>query len=87
MVLSEFSGIVFASLTLSLVLGTIFGYIMTTIIFMMSPFSRILTAAITFPVSFLTTILLIEVLVMIGAAAFPAREASKMDPAIILRNL
>jgi ABC-type antimicrobial peptide transport system permease subunit len=86
-VLSEFSGVVFASLTLSLLLGTIFGYIMSTIIFIMSPFSRLLEAVVTFPIPFLTSILLIEVIAMIGATIFPAREASKTDPAIVLRNL
>jgi ABC-type antimicrobial peptide transport system permease subunit len=87
MVLSEFSGVVFASLTLSLLLGTIFGYIMSSIIFLMSPFSKLLEATITFPIPFLTSILLVEVLSMIGATILPAREASKTDPAIVLRNL
>jgi ABC-type antimicrobial peptide transport system permease subunit len=87
MVLSEFSGVVFASLALSLLLGTIFGYIMSSIIFLMSPFSRLLEATITFPIPFLTSILLVEVFAMIGATILPAREASKTDPAIVLRNL
>jgi putative ABC transport system permease protein len=87
MVLSEFSGVVIASLALSLLLGTIFGYIMTSIIFLMSPFSKLLEATITFPIPFLTSVLLVEVLSMIGATIFPAREASKTDPAIVLRNL
>ena len=86
-VLSEFSGVVFASLTLSLLLGTIFGYIMSSIIFLMSPFSKLLEASITFPIPFLTSILMVEILAMIGATIFPAREASKTDPAIVLRNL
>ena len=80
MVLSEFSGVVIASLALSLLLGTIFGYIMTSIIFLMSPFSKLLEATITFPIPFLTSVLLVEVLSMIGATIFPAREASKTDP-------
>ncbi|UCE10127.1 MAG: FtsX-like permease family protein [Candidatus Thorarchaeota archaeon] len=87
MVLSEFTGIVFASLTLSLVLGTIFGFVMSTVVFSLSPFARTLQAAITFPIGFLTGVLLIEVLAMIMGAYLPAREASKTDPAIVLRNL
>ncbi|MFW9968033.1 MAG: FtsX-like permease family protein [Candidatus Thorarchaeota archaeon] len=86
-VLSEFTGIVFASLTLSLVLGTLFGYVMSTIIFSMSPFARTLAALITFPIGFLTVVLLIEIIAMIAGAYIPAKEASKTDPAIVLRNL
>ena len=87
MVLSEFAGIVLASLGLSLVLGTVFGFVMSTIIFTMSPFSRTLQATIAFPIGFLTAALLIEVVVMVMAAYLPAREAAKTDPAIVLRNL
>ncbi len=87
MVMSEFSGIVFASLTLSLVLGTLFGYLMSVVIFSMSPFARTLPAAISFPIGFLTTVLLIEVFAMIIGSYLPARTASKTDPAIVLRNL
>ncbi|MHA1484247.1 MAG: FtsX-like permease family protein, partial [Candidatus Thorarchaeota archaeon] len=72
---------------LSLVLGTVFGFVMSTIIFTMSPFSRTLQAAIAFPIGFLTAALLLEVVVMIMAAYLPAREAAKTDPAIVLRNL
>ncbi len=53
----------------------------------MSPFSRVLPAAVTFPIGFLTVVLLIEVTVMIMGAYLPAREAAKTDPAIVLRNL
>ncbi|MFW9918885.1 MAG: FtsX-like permease family protein [Candidatus Thorarchaeota archaeon] len=86
-VLSEFTGIVLASLTLSLVLGTLFGYVMSTVIFSMSPFARTLSALITFPIGFLTAVLLLEIFAMIAGAYLPAREASKTDPAIVLRNL
>ncbi len=86
-VLSEFTGIVLASLTLSLVLGTLFGYVMSAVIFSMSPFSRTLSALITFPIGFLTAVLLLEIFAMIAGAYLPAREASKTDPAIVLRNL
>jgi ABC-type antimicrobial peptide transport system permease subunit len=86
-VMSEFAGIVFASLTLSLVLGTLFGYIMSIVIFSMSPFARTLSAIITFPIGFLTVVLLLEIFAMIAGGYLPAREASKTDPAIVLRNL
>jgi len=86
-VLSEFTGVVLASLALSLVLGTVFGYVMSTLVFSMSPFSRILQAAIVFPIGFLTGVLLLEIFIMILAAYMPARDASKIDPAVVLRNL
>ncbi|TXT57787.1 MAG: conserved membrane protein of unknown function [Candidatus Thorarchaeota archaeon] len=87
MVLSEFTGIVLAALALSLVLGTIFGYVQSIVIFSMSPFARTLQALVVFPVGFLTGVLLLEVFMMILGAYWPAREASKTDPAIVLRNL
>ena len=86
-VLSEFTGVVFAALTLSLILGTLFGYVMSTIIFSMSPFSRTLSAVISFPIGFLTAVILLEIVAMIAGAYLPAREAAKTDPAIVLRNL
>lgn len=86
-VLSEFTGVVLASLSLSLVLGTLFGYVMSVVIFSMSPFARILSALITFPIGFLTAVLLLEIFAMIAGAYLPAREASRTDPAIVLRNL
>ncbi len=86
-VFSEFTGIVLASLAFSLLLGTLFGFIMSSVVFSMSPFARILTPAITFPTGFLTAVLLLELIMMIAGAYFPAREAAKTDPAIVLRNL
>jgi ABC-type antimicrobial peptide transport system permease subunit len=86
-VLSEFSGVVLASLVLSIILGTVFGFIQSIIVFSLSPFSRILEASISFPIEFLTIVLLVEIFTMIAGAYFPAREASKTDPALVLRNL
>ncbi|MBD3406242.1 MAG: FtsX-like permease family protein [Candidatus Lokiarchaeota archaeon] len=87
LVLSEFTGVVLAALTLSLILGTIFGFVQSVVIFTMSPFARTLQALIVFPVGFLTGVLLLEVFMMILGSYWPAREASKTDPAIVLRNL
>ncbi|MBS3793744.1 MAG: FtsX-like permease family protein [Candidatus Thorarchaeota archaeon] len=86
-IVSEFAGIILASAVLSIILGTIFGYILSMLTFSMSPFSRVLPAVITFPIEFLTPVLLIEIIVMMFAAYLPAYEASKTDPAIVLRNL
>ncbi|NHI84280.1 MAG: FtsX-like permease family protein [Candidatus Thorarchaeota archaeon] len=87
MVFSEFTGVVFASLAVSLVLGTVFGYINGFLLFQMSPFSRTLEATITIPVEFLMIVLGVEMVAMIIGAYLPAREAGRTDPAIVLRNL
>ncbi|MFX0107008.1 MAG: FtsX-like permease family protein [Candidatus Hodarchaeota archaeon] len=87
MVFSEFTGIVFASLAVSIILGTIFGYVNGYLLFAMSPFSRLLEASIAFPLEFISIVLAIELVVMIIGAYLPAREAGNTDPAIMLRNL
>jgi putative ABC transport system permease protein len=86
-VFSEFTSIVLASMALSLVLGTLFGYVMSVVVFSASPFTRILPAVMVFPVGFLTVVLLGELLAMSVGSYLPAREAAKTDPAIVLRNL
>jgi len=86
-VFSEFTGIVLASVALSLVLGTLFGYVMSILVFSASPFTRVLPAVMTFPIGFLTVVLLGEMLAMSVGSYLPAREAAKTDPAIVLRNL
>ncbi|MCF2135923.1 MAG: FtsX-like permease family protein [Candidatus Thorarchaeota archaeon] len=86
-VLSEFTGIVLASLTLSLVLGAIFGFVMSVIVFAMSPFARLLAPVMVFPIGFLTLVIGFELILMVIGSYIPAREASKTDPAIVLRNL
>ncbi len=87
MVFSEFSGIVLASLTLSIVLGAVFGFVMGFLINNMSPFSRVLAATISFPIGFILIVLFIEILTMVIGAYLPAREAANTDPAVVLRNM
>jgi ABC-type antimicrobial peptide transport system permease subunit len=87
MVFSEFTGVVLASLVLSLLLGAIFAYVMGLLLNNMSPFSRILAATISFPVPFLSSVLLIEIATMIIGSFLPAREASRTEPAVVLRNM
>ena len=87
MVFSEFSGVVIASLVLGLVLGGVFGFVMGFLVNVMSPFSRILSASIAFPMDFLLLVLFIEILTMIIGAYLPAREAARTDPAVVLRNM
>ncbi|TFG34117.1 ABC transporter permease [Candidatus Thorarchaeota archaeon] len=87
MVFSEFAGVVIASLLLSIVLGAAFGYIMGFILNGMLPFSRILAATLSFPIQFLSIVLLIEILTMVIGAYLPAREAARTEPAVVLRNM
>jgi len=76
-----------ASLVLSLFLGAIFGFIMSFLLNNMMPFSRTLAATISLPIGFLSIVLIIEILTMIIGAYMPAREASRTEPAVVLRNM
>ncbi|MFX1482363.1 MAG: FtsX-like permease family protein [Promethearchaeota archaeon] len=87
MVFSEFSGVVIASLALSIILGAVFGYVMGLLLNNMSPFSRTLAATLSFPFGFLSLVLFIEILTMVIGAYLPAREAANTDPAVVLRNM
>jgi len=86
-VFSEFTGVVLASLILSILLGAIFGFIMGFLLNNMMPFSRTLSATISFPIQFLSIVLIIEILTMVIGAYLPAREASRTEPAVVLRNM
>jgi putative ABC transport system permease protein len=87
MVFSEFSGVVLASLAISIILGAIFGFVMGLLLNNMSPFSRALAATLSLPFGFLAIVLFIEILTMVIGAYLPAREAANTDPAVVLRNM
>jgi putative ABC transport system permease protein len=87
MVFSEFSGVVMASLAISIVLGAVFGFVMGLLLNNMSPFSRALAATLSLPFGFLAIVLSIEILTMVIGAYLPAREAANTDPAVVLRNM
>ncbi|MHA2158561.1 MAG: FtsX-like permease family protein [Candidatus Thorarchaeota archaeon] len=87
MVFSEFSGVVFASLALSIILGVVFGFVMGFLLNNMSPFSRVLASTISFPIGFLSIVLFLEILTMVIGSYLPAREAANTDPAVVLRNM
>jgi ABC-type antimicrobial peptide transport system permease subunit len=87
MVFSEFSGVVLASLVISIILGAVFGFVMGLLLINMSPFSRALAATLSFPIGFLAIVLFIEILTMVIGAYLPAREAANTDPAVVLRNM
>ena len=87
MVFSEFTGVVLASLILSLLLGGVFGFVMDFLLNNMMPFSRTLAGTISFPYDFLSIVLIIELVTMVIGAYLPAREASRTEPAVVLRNM
>ncbi len=87
MVFSEFTGVVIASLVLSLLLGVVFAYIMGILLNNMSPFSRTLATTVSFPLQFLSIVLFLEIMTMVIGAFLPAREASRTEPAVVLRNM
>lgn len=87
MVFSEFAGVVMASLILSILLGGVFGFVMGFLLNNMMPFSRTLAATMSIPWNFLFIVLIIEIITMIVGAYMPAREASRTEPAVVLRNM
>jgi ABC-type antimicrobial peptide transport system permease subunit len=87
MVFSEFTGVVLASLILSILLGVAFGFIMGVLLNNMMPFSRTLAGTTSIPWNFLSIVLIIEIATMVIGAYLPAREASRTEPAIVLRNM
>lgn len=87
MVFSEFTGVVIASLVLSLLLGAVFAYVMGILLNNMSPFSRTLATTVSFPLQFLSIVLFLEIVTMVIGAFLPAREASRTEPAVVLRNM
>ncbi len=87
MVFGEFAGTVIASISISVLLGFIFGYAMSVLTFGISPFSPILPEVLALPVLIMTGMVLLESTVMIGSCYIPARRAGNVDPAKVLRNL
>jgi ABC-type lipoprotein release transport system permease subunit len=53
----------------------------------MMPFSRTLVGTTSIPWNFLFIVLIIEIITMIIGAYLPAREASRTEPAVVLRNM
>ncbi|MHA1903472.1 MAG: ABC transporter permease [Candidatus Thorarchaeota archaeon] len=87
MVFGEFAGTVVAAISISLVLGVLFGYSMALLTFGISPFSPILAEILSLPFTMMLIILTLESAVMLGSCIIPARRAGSVNPADALRNL
>ena len=86
-ILSEFAGVITASIIISLILGVIFGYNMSILTIHISPFVPILPVKPEFPINSILLILTAESFAMLASCYIPARKANSFDPARILRNL
>ncbi|MGY5854885.1 MAG: FtsX-like permease family protein, partial [Candidatus Thorarchaeota archaeon] len=87
MVFGEFAGSVVTAITISAILGVLFGYSLSIMSFGISPFSPALAEVLAYPLVALLAILSLESVVMLASCYFPAKRASSIDPAGALRNL
>ncbi|NWF95064.1 MAG: ABC transporter permease [Candidatus Thorarchaeota archaeon] len=87
MVFGEFAGSVVAAIGVSVFLGAVFGYVMSLLTFGISPFFPIVGTTLTFPVSVMAGVLMLESIALLGSTLIPAMRASSVDPAVVLRNL
>jgi len=87
MVLGEFAGLIIAVIAISSILGILFGYTMSALLFSISPITPILPAVLTFPILLTGVILLIEWSIMFSACFYPAHVAGSIGMIEELRNL
>lgn len=86
-VLGEFSGLIASIIILATVLGIIFGNVISSILFMISPFALILPEIITVELTVALGFSLLEWGLMLAACFYPARMASATEMVEELRNL
>ncbi|TFG10733.1 ABC transporter permease [Candidatus Thorarchaeota archaeon] len=87
LVFGEFAGLILAAFLISTILGVVFGYFLSNMTFLISPFSSLLGNLFTYPADVLALTLFLEMAVMVGTCYLPARDAGTTDPVKCLRNL
>ncbi|MHA1908175.1 MAG: ABC transporter permease [Candidatus Thorarchaeota archaeon] len=87
MVLGEFAGLIVATISLSLFMGFAFGYLMSILIFTISPFQALLPYVQSIHIVLILSIAGLEALVMLIACLYPARSAGSTNMIEELRNL
>ncbi len=87
MILGEFAGLIIGVIALSLILGFSFGYLMSILIFAISPFDVLLPSVQTFQLGWILTISLFEASIMLAGCYYTARVAGETNMIQELRNL
>ncbi len=87
MVFGEFAGSVVAAISISIILGFVFGYAMSIITFGISPFTPVLSEVLAYPFLMMLVTIAAESVVMLASCYFPARRAGAVNPATALRNM
>ncbi len=87
MVFGEFAGSVIAAISISVILGVVFGFAMSILTFGISPFSPVLPEILAYPFLMMLVTIAAESSVMIASCYIPARRAGSVNPATALRNL
>jgi ABC-type antimicrobial peptide transport system permease subunit len=87
MVFGEFAGSVVAAISISVILGFVFGYAMSILTFGISPFTPVLPEVLAYPFLMMLVTIAAESFVMLASCYVPAKRAGSIDPATALRNL
>jgi ABC-type antimicrobial peptide transport system permease subunit len=87
MVFGEFAGSVIAAISISVILGFVFGYAMSILTFGISPFTPVLPEVLAYPFLMMLVTIAAESFVMLASCYIPAKRAGSIDPATALRNL
>ena len=87
LILSEFASVFMVIAAVSLSFGVLFGYSMALLTLGVSPYEPVLVHAPIFPFSLIFTLIASQTLIILIGCYLPARKISRIDPAVLLRNL